>query len=122
MEQAENQQPEHPPVVHGGGSPAAGLRPVREQANARPEQNREQRHEFLIGQDMADQPNRQVDAGQIAPCRRIHVGGGRHGERLHVHDENAEHGKAPEYIEAPNALAGGDRRIGGHSEAENPRK
>ena len=116
MGQTENQQPEHSPVVHGGGSPAARLGPLRKQADARPEQNRKQRHEFPVGQNMAGQPNRQVDTGEIAPRGGIQVRGARHGERLHVHDQNAEHGKPPEHIKALNALAGSDWGVDGHDE------
>ncbi len=49
MRQAENQQPEHAPVVQRGDRSTGGLGAFGEQHDARAEQRRKQRHHLLVG-------------------------------------------------------------------------
>ena len=99
------EQPEHAPVVQRGGSTAAGFDPVREQAYTGAEQHGEYGDEFGVGQQMAEVPDREVDAGQVSPHRRIQVGRFWHRECLDIHDQDAQNGETAQDVQAGDAVA-----------------
>ena len=89
MEQADDQQPSHPAVVHLPGV-AARIGPPRHQDDARAEEHREDRHELLVGEHPAGHPDVEVCSFEVAVGGRVEVRRLGHRKRLDVHEENAE--------------------------------
>ena len=106
MRQAEHQQPTCAAIVKRRRAAEALFGAVAKQTDPRAKQHREQRDELQIGQHVAANPGGQVDTLKAPPCRRVDVGGTRHGEVLNVHQENPKQSKAAQHIEAAEALAG----------------
>ena len=113
MGEPETEQPEHAPVVQGGSSPASGFDSICEQAYTGTEQHGENGDELGVGQQMAKEPDCEIDSGQVSPHRRIEVGRFRHREHLNVHDQNAQHGETAQDVQAGNAAACRGTRIAG---------
>ena len=56
-------------------------------------------HEFGVGDDVAQPPGQIVDTIQITKGAGVTIGCKGHGERLNVHDQDAQQGKAPENVQ-----------------------
>ena len=108
VEQPDDQQPAHAPVVHPAGAAAARLGPPRHQDDARAEQHREDRHELLVGEHSPRQPDVEVRAFEVAVGGGVEVGRLGHRERLDVHDEDAEQGEPAQDVDRDDARGLGD--------------
>ena len=66
VEQSDQQQHAHPPVMHAGGSGPGSLAALRHEHDTRTEQHAEDRHELAGAQQMLDQPDPVLRADQRA--------------------------------------------------------
>ena len=107
VQQSEDDQPERAAVVQTR-RPAAGRLDSRcHQHDARAEQHREDRHEFLIEEDVRDEPDHVVRPGQVPVGGRVEVGGLDHRERLDVHDEDSQQGDPAQNVQCDDAFGSG---------------
>jgi hypothetical protein len=115
VDQTEHQQREHAAVVNRGRVDAALGGSRRHQHNAGAEQPREDRHELLVEEQVAESPHAEIGQAAIAERRRVEVGGHRHREHLDVHDQDAQQRDAAKQIDGLVTLVEGDGRRGlGH--------
>ena len=80
-----------------------------EQQDPGPEQDRKQRDELHLGEDVADEPGPVVHTGEVPVGRRVvecHVG---HREHADVDDQDTQQCEPAENVEADDALVGVDR-------------
>ena len=103
VQQPDDRQPRHPAVVRPPGAARPG--PARHQDDAGAEEHREDRHELLVGEHPAGQPDPEVRPFEVAVGGRVEVSRLGHRERLDVHDEDAEQGEAPQDVDRVDARA-----------------
>ena len=106
VDQAEEDEPDHPPVKQPGHGPPGLLLLRHEQQDARPEDHAEQRPHLALEEHRDDGVQPEVDAGRIAleGLRKV-VG---HGEAGNVHQQNAQQGDATEGVDEPEPLCVGN--------------
>ena len=109
MRQAKQNQPAHAPVVQSCRGLACGLDAAGHEQNSGSEQHGENRHELLVCEDMAQQPDPEICSAQIAIRSGIPVGGADHREILNVHGENAQQRETAQHVDADDALFFGNR-------------
>ena len=112
MGQAEEQEPEVAAVMQGPGALTARVQFLGHEQDACAEEQGEDGHELLVGEDVAQRPDPAVCPGQVAVDGRVGIGGCGHGEALDIHDENAQQGEAAQDVDGDDSLrrAGGGRR------------
>ena len=109
MQGTENEQQQLPASVQRLEVHAARHGTLRHDDDPGAEQHRENRHELQVEEQVGEEPDAEVVPLGAAHQERIDVGRIRHGKRVDVHDENAEHGNAAQRVDGGQPFGGGDR-------------
>ena len=94
--------------MQGKSAVAGSLRALRHQNDAGAEQHGEERDEFLVEEDMRDEPDGVFGGARRRYSRRVDIGRRDHGEGLDVHHQDPEQGKAAQNVERGDALGAAD--------------
>ncbi len=107
VDESDHQQPEVAPVVQPQRTATRGFRAGRHQHDARPEQEREERHELLVEEQVREAPDERIRTADAAGRRGVHVGGPDHREGLDIDQQDAQHREAAQHVQGDDAIGGG---------------
>ena len=120
VQQSKDEKPRHPPVVDPSG-PAAALGDSRcHEKDPRAEQQGEDRHEFLIDEQVHRRPDEKVASGGRSNRGGVEIRREGHREHLDVHQQDAQHGAAAKHIERLRPIRFRDRCNGLHGRRLQP--
>ena len=109
VQKADAQQQQVAPQAEQHRSAALGPRAVGEQGDAGAEQQREEAHHLLVGEDLAEAADDPVEHRVGPAAVEVEVGRGRHRERHDVHQQDAQRRPPADGVEIGDALGPADR-------------
>ena len=100
MQDADGQQQGVAPKVQQDRTPVLGLGPFDEEQDAGPKEEGEEPHELLVDEDLTEDAHQPVQPGFRASRAEVQVGNQSELEGNGVHQQDAQHRRAPDEIEA----------------------
>src|SRR6476660_2510532 len=97
-------QPPHAPVMECCRIFTSGFHSTGHQENASSEEHGKNGDEFLVGEQMGEEPYVKVRSRQISSGRGIPICCADHREGLDIHGKNSQQCESPQYIDAVYAL------------------